>query len=180
MLACRKAVPKSAGAQVLVPEGSRSRTVRRWIAHYPELEAGEAHPAVPNHVASSLSEMNLVRLRATPKDGGDRTAWPPALELPCHRGRSSSFSDTYGRMWWNRFASTLTGRCNSLSNGRFRTSRNSTGAISLREAASLQTFPDHYVFYGPHSHVARHIGNAVPVLLAEALGRQVLATHTSC
>ena len=178
MLACRKAVP-SLPEPRFGPGRKPFETVRRWIAHYPELEAGEAHPAVPNHVASSLSEMNLVRLRATPKDGGDRTAWPPALELPCHRGRSSSFSDAYGRMWWNRFASTLTGRCNSLSNGRFGHPEQHR-AISLREAASLQTFPDHYVFYGPHSHVARHIGNAVPVLLAEALGRQVLATHTSC
>ena len=177
MLACRKAVP-SLPEPRFGPGRKPFETVRHWIAHYPELEAGEAHPAVPNHVASSLSEMNLVRLRATPRDGGDRTDWPSALELPCHRGRSSSFSDVYGRMWWNRVAPTLTGKCNSLSNGRFGHPEQHR-AISLREAASLQTFPDHYVFHGLRSHVARHIGNAVPVLLAEALGRQVLATHTS-
>ena len=176
MLACRHAIPS-----LPEPRFGRARkplqTVRHWIAHYPVLEAGEAHPAVPNHVASSLSEMNLLRMRVTPPDGGDRTAWPSALTLPCHGGRNASFSDVYGRIWWDRIAPTLTGRCNSLSNGRFGHPEQHR-AISLREAASLQTFPDHYVFYGPHSHVARHIGNAVPVLLAEALGRHVLAIHT--
>ena len=53
--------------------------------------------------------------------------------------------------------------------------------ISTREAAALSTFPDRYTFHGTHSHIARQIGNAVPVELAEAIGRQILslARHKS-
>ena len=46
--------------------------------------------------------------------------------------------------------------------------------ISLREAAALQSFPDDYIFHGTQSSIARQIGNAVPVKLAEAIGRQIL------
>ena len=46
--------------------------------------------------------------------------------------------------------------------------------ISLREAASLQTFRDNYVFYGSNLHIATQIGNAVPVRLAEVLGRTII------
>jgi DNA (cytosine-5)-methyltransferase 1 len=49
-------------------------------------------------------------------------------------------------------------------------------AISLREAAKLQSFDDSYIFYGPSkNHLAAQIGNAVPVKLAEAIGRHILA-----
>jgi DNA (cytosine-5)-methyltransferase 1 len=47
--------------------------------------------------------------------------------------------------------------------------------ITNREGARLQSFPDSYVFSGPKKDVARQIGNAVPPLLAEAIGRQILA-----
>jgi DNA (cytosine-5)-methyltransferase 1 len=78
----------------------------------------------------------------------------------------------YGRVRWEMPAPTLTGRCNSLSNGRYG-HPDQDRAISLREAASLQSFSDAYVFYGTNQHIARQIGNAVPVRLAEALGRQI-------
>ena len=84
------------------------------------------------------------------------------------------FSDVYGRMWWDRVAPTLTSRCNSLSNGRFGHPEQDR-AIILREAAALQTFPDDYEFLGTRHHVARWIGNAVPVSLAEAVGRAAMA-----
>lgn len=152
-------------------------TVRKWIAHYPPIAAGECHPSIANHASSMLSTRNLQRLRATPCDGGDRRDWPSALELDCHQGRNQSFSDVYGRMWWDRVAPTLTGRCNSVSNGRFGHPEQDR-AVSLREAASLQTFPDDYLFFGVNTHIARHIGNAVPVRLAEALGSAVLSATT--
>ena len=166
-------------AEPLLPEAEfgtpsrRYRTVREWIAHFPPIAAGATHPWVPNHVAAKLSNTNLRRLQATPPDGGDRRAWPERLVLECHRGRESSFSDVYGRMWWDRIAPTLTARCNSISNGRFGHPEQDR-AISLREAASLQTFGDDYVFFGTPTAIARQIGNAVPVKLAEAVGRTVL------
>jgi DNA (cytosine-5)-methyltransferase 1 len=150
-------------------QGSPYETVRDWIAHFPPIAAGEEHTSVPNHVAAALTDRNLRRLQATPHDGGDRSSWPTDLRLACHVGRNREYTDVYGRLWWDRPAPTLTGRCHSVSNGRYGHPEQDR-AISLREAASLQTFPDDYVFFGYRSHVAQHIGNAVPVRLAEVLG----------
>ena len=148
-------------------------TVRDAIGHYPPIAAGEQHPLVANHVASSLSDANLKRVHVTPHDGGDRRAWPKYLELDCHRDGHDGHTDVYGRMAWDKPAPTLTGKCNSLSNGRY-AHPDQDRAMSLREAASLQTFPDSYVFYGYNKHVASHIGNAVPVRFAEVLGRHLI------
>jgi len=152
-----------------------SITVRDAIEHFPPIDAGETHRTIPNHHAAGLSSMNLRRIKATPVDGGSRRDWPKSLELNCHRYSESSFTDVYGRMWWDRAAPTLTSRCNSLSNGRFGHPEQDR-AISLREAATLQTFPEDYEFFGPKNQTARWIGNAVPVLFAKALGKAVLST----
>ena len=139
----------------------------------PAIEAGEAHAGIANHCAARLSPLNLTRIKATPTDGGSRRDWPPALALHCHRGEDTGFSDVYGRMWWDRVAPTLTSRCNSLSNGRFGHPEQDR-AISLREAAALQTFADDYEFSGTRKAIARWIGNAVPIALAEVLGVAVM------
>ena len=153
----------------------RRATVRDAIARFPAIEAGETHPDVANHHAARLSPLNLERLRATPVDGGSRRDWKAGLVLDCHRSAGTGFNDFYGRMWWDRAAPTLTGRCNSLSNGRFG-HPDQNRAISLREAAALQTFPDDYEFIGANKAIARWIGNAVPVAFAEALGTTIAKT----
>jgi len=153
-----------------VPEaGARRVTVRSAIARFPAIDAGETHPDVANHHAAALSPLNLERIKATPVDGGSRRDWKPELVLDCHRPEGAGFSDVYGRMWWDRVAPTLTSRCNSFSNGRFGHPEQNR-AISLREAAALQTFPDDYEFSGAKNAIARWIGNAVPVAFAETLG----------
>ena len=150
-------------------------TVRETINRFPQINAGEAHPEVPNHVAASVSPLNLMRLRNTPHDGGDRRAWPQSIWLNCHKGTYSGHTDVYGRLYWDRPAPTLTGRCNSLSNGRYG-HPDQDRAISLREAASLQSFPGDYIFFGSNNHIAMQIGNAVPVRLAQQLGEHILNT----
>jgi len=72
----------------------------------------------------------------------------------------------------------LTSKCYSISNGRYGHPIQNR-AISLREAAAIQTFPDDYIFYGPNTHVALQIGNAVPVKLGELLGRHILSLRTN-
>jgi len=149
-------------------------TVRDTISRFPRIKAGEVHPEVPNHMAASVSSLNLTRLRNTPHDGGDRRAWPKDIWLNCHKGTYSGHTDVYGRLYWDRPAPTLTGRCNSLSNGRYGHPEQNR-AISLREAASLQSFPDDYVFFGTSNHIALQIGNAVPVRLAKQLGEHIFS-----
>ncbi len=149
------------------------RTVRQAISHFPAIAAGEHDSEVPNHVAAVISELNLKRLRATPHDGGDRKSWPDNLILECHNGEYKGHTDVYGRMRWDNPAPALTGRCHSISNGRYGHPEQDR-AISLREAAALQSFPDGYEFFGYKTHIAKHIGNAVPVRLAEQIGKHLL------
>ncbi len=148
-------------------------TVREWIAHLPPISAGETHATVPNHRAANLSPLNLKRIEATPPEGS-RADWPADLRLSCHtREGYSGHTDVYGRMKWDAPATGLTTRCISLSNGRYGHPEQHR-AISVREAAALQTFPDAFTFAGSLSSQARQIGNAVPVRLAEVLGRHIV------
>ena len=144
--------------------------MRDWIGDLPKIAAGDTHPTIPDHRAAGLSALNLKRIRATPEGGGNRD-WSDELRLKCHED-ATGYSDVYGRMSWDRPASGLTTRCISYSNGRFGHPEQDR-AISVREAACLQTFPMDFQFAGSLSSMARQIGNAVPVRLAEAVGRHV-------
>lgn len=162
-------------------------TVKQVIGHLPAIAAGESHPKIPNHRARSLNSLNLKRIScAPPGESNAYLANTPYgnLSLDCHRrlvarAGAPSFSDTYTRMKGDELAPTITTKCMSITNGRFghfdiRQNR----AISPREAALLQTFPQDYVFHPEHSldFTARLIGNAVPPRLAKYFGRY-LRTH---
>jgi DNA (cytosine-5)-methyltransferase 1 len=152
--------------------GRRAATVRDWIGSLPAIVAGEAHHADPDHRAAGLSATNFQRIAATP-EGGGRDSWPKSLWLDCHK-RFDGHTDVYGRLAWDRPASGLTTRCISYSNGRFG-HPDQNRAISIREAACLQTFPRRYRFVGSHESKARQVGNAVPPLMAKAIGKAFLA-----
>lgn len=158
-------------------ELSRPATVEDWIRDLPPIEAGETHGSDPDHRAAKLSKLNLLRIAATP-EGGGREAWPKKLWLDCHR-EHKGHSDVYGRLSWNKPASGLTTRCISYSNGRFGHPEQNR-AISVREAACLQTFPRSYKFSGSLESRARQIGNAVPPLMAQKVGEAILAHALKC
>lgn len=149
------------------------RTVRNAISHFPRIDAGKTHNLIPNHTTASITEINLERLRHTPVDGGDRRQWPQHLHLKCHQNGYEGHTDVYGRMAWDMPAPTLTARCHSISNGRYGHPEQNR-AISLREAAALQSFPDKYEFFGSNKHIAQQIGNAVPVRFAKVLGKHLI------
>ena len=146
-------------------------TVQDWISHLPELRAGETHPDDPDHQAAALSAINQERISLTPQGGG-RESWPQRLWLDCHRDHKGH-TDVYGRLAWNKPAAGLTTRCISYSNGRFGHPEQNR-AITVREAACLQTFPSRYTFKGNLSSRARQIGNAVPPLMAQRFGEAIL------
>lgn len=154
-------------------DGQPFQAVRDAIERFPPIRAGEVHLQVANHVAMDLSPINLERLRHTPPNGGSRDSWPEHLVLKCHKNGYGGHPDVYGRLYWDRPAPTMTGKCHSLSNGRYGHPVQDR-AISLREAAAIQTFPDDYVFYGLVGKVAQQIGNAVPVQLGKVLGEHIL------
>ena len=87
---------------------------------------------------------------------------PLSRQLDCHR-RCDGFKDIYGRMAWDDVAPTITGGCFNPSRGRFLHPQQNR-AITLREAAVLQTFPRRYRFILSHGKqsIALMIGNAFP------------------
>ncbi|WP_419890610.1 DNA cytosine methyltransferase [Paenibacillus xylanexedens] len=145
------------------------------------LNAGETDMNDKLHRARSLSNLNLKRIRATPHNGGSRKNWDDSLVLDCHRKKNVSFGDVYGRMSNQEYSPTITCGCVSYSKGRFGHPTEDR-AISLREAALIQTFPYNYKFTGKltgelyegsFDNIATQIGNAVPVNLADIFFREI-------
>ncbi len=155
--------------------GKKYRTVKDAIGKFPKINAGETSMKLKNHTARKLSKINLDRISKVPRNGGSRNSFPNRLILKCHESHSGH-SDVYGRMSWDKPAPTLTCKCTCLTNGRFGHPEQNR-AISLREAAALQTFPERYIFYGNISNITKHIGNSVPVLFAEKLGSYIIKTE---
>lgn len=155
-------------------------TVRQAIGGLSPLAAGTADPRDPLHVSASLSDLNLARIRHS-RPGGTWRDWPQELVSACHvRPTGGTFPSVYGRMEWDAPAPTMTTQCYGFGNGRFGHPEQDR-AISLREAAMLQSFPEDYAFVPKGSPVnfstiGRMIGNAVPVLLGEYIGK-VLVDH---
>ncbi|NIL74881.1 DNA cytosine methyltransferase [Rhodococcus sp. B10] len=164
--------PASLPAATHVLTRKRAKTVRQAIGKLPALKAGEVDAKDPDHAAMKLADINLARIRATP-EGGDRRDWDSDLVAECHR-EHSGHTDAYGRMWWDRPASGLTTRCISYSNGRFGHPEQDR-AISLREAACLQTFPRSFKFTGTLTSRAKQVGNAVPPLMAQRIAEALTA-----
>lgn len=164
------------------PLPGEAKTVRDAIGHLPKLASGETDKSDSLHKARSLSPINLQRVRAS-KPGGTWEDWPVDLRAPCHQAESgASFRSVYARMSWDRPAPTMTTQCFNFGTGRFGHPEQDR-AISLREAAILQSFPDDYKFVSPDvpvhfSTVGRMVGNAVPPGLGNVVG-ETLAEHVA-
>ena len=156
-------------------ESSAVATVREYIEEYPVISDGEESDAYPNHFARKLQPHHKRIVAAIPKDGGSRRdVVDTSILLKCHQKNPKVHKDVFGRMSWDQPSPTLTCRCTDVYCGRFVHPDQDRG-ISLREAASLQTFDNDYEFFGPSFlSMSTQIGNAVPVMFAEALGNAVL------
>jgi DNA (cytosine-5)-methyltransferase 1 len=141
------------------------RIVKDAFKGIPTLSAGHHSPTDPLHKARNHTELNLKRIRHIPHNGGSRNSLPDDLQLKCHKNKSG-YNDVYGRLDSNRPANTLTTGCTNFTRGRFAHPIDDR-AITPREAARLQTFPDEYKFSGNYEQISSQIGNAVPVTLAE-------------
>ncbi|MEH2249465.1 DNA cytosine methyltransferase [Nostoc sp.] len=154
------------------------RTVRKTIGHLEPLLAGQASKTDRLHQCSKLSTLNLQRIRAS-KPGGTWRDWSKDLIAKCHLKTSGkNYSGVYGRMEWDQPSPTMTTQCFGFGNGRFGHPEQDR-AISLREAALLQTFPADYEFVATDepvvfAHVGRLIGNAVPVKLGQVIAQSIL------
>lgn len=159
----------------------RRYTVRHAIGRMPPPgSSGDA-----THDLPEIRSQRVLRLiRRIPKDGGGRSALADEDQLACHT-RVNGFRDVYGRMPWDDVAPTITGGCVNPSKGRFLHPAEDR-AITLREAALLQSFPPKYQISlrrGKHA-AAVMIGNALPPRFikhqARALGEHIWNRTTSC
>jgi len=167
-------------------KNGRYKTVRDSIGHLPTVEDGVSHPDDSLHRARKLTDLNKKRIKAT-KEGGFWRDWDQSLWLECHKKDSGKlFGSVYGRMKWDEVSPTITTYCTGLSNGRFGHPEQDR-AITLREAALLQSFPKNYQFFNPKDGsfssmiIARHIGNAVPVglgiVIAKSIKKHIIALN---
>lgn len=155
------------------------KTVRDVIGKLPPLEDGQIDPCDSLHRASKLSSINKKRIMHS-VPGGTWKDWPEELIAACHiKSTGKGYASVYGRMSWDKPSPTITTLCNGFGNGRFGHPEQNR-AISLREAALLQTFPLSYIFYDDSSKltmrsIGKMIGNAVPVELGKVIGESILA-----
>jgi DNA (cytosine-5)-methyltransferase 1 len=152
---------------------SQYRTVRQAIGDLPQpLDNYAEHPRYKNHVRRRISEINLERIQHVP-EGGGRLDVPRRLQLPCHmKANGHRHLDVFGRLRWDMPAATITAMFDNFTRGRF-AHPDQHRNITNREGARLQSFPDSFHFVGPQKSVARQIGNAVPPLLARAIGSAI-------
>lgn len=135
-------------------------TVKEAIADLPKAGmSGDPLHDYPEERSEKIKKL----ISLIPKNGGSRSDLPEEYWLECHKRYPSGFKDVYGRMRWDDVAPTITGGCHNPSKGRFLHPEEDR-AITLREAALLQSFPQDYFFSlrrGKDS-VALMIGNALP------------------
>lgn len=153
------------------------KTVRDAIGKLVPISDGEYCKKDRIHCTSKLSVLNKNRITNTPY-GGSWKNWPEELKLSCHKKNSGkSYSSIYGRMKWEEPAPTMTTFCTGIGNGRFGHPEQDR-AISLREAALIQTFPKYYKIHDPKkpfslTKYSKHIGNAVPVKLGKIIAKSI-------
>jgi len=129
-------------------------------------EMRKASDKVYNHIATKHSQVVLERLALIPEGGG-------RSDLPKEHLTKSIYSGTWTRLEGSQQAPTITTRFDTPSSGQF-TLPNQDRCLTVREAARLQSFPDHFIFTGSKSNQMLQVGNAVPPLLSEAIGREIL------
>ena len=158
-------------------------TLEDALSDLPVMESGQEkteYASIPqNDFQKFVHNCNRLRDNQSPKNGEHLIKIMKALpdggtkeDLPIELRPKSGFGNTYAKMWWKRPAPTITRNFACPSSSRCIHPRDSR-ALSTREGARLQSFPDDYKFYGSTSMKNLEIGNAVPPLLSIALAKQV-------
>lgn len=131
-----------------------------------EFVRGDNQSVVEEHISPRNGE-HLIKIMKALKDGQSKN------DLPEDIRPKSGYGNTYAKLWWNRPSTTITRNFACPSSSRCIHPRDSR-ALSIREGARLQSFPDDYKFYGSSGMKRLEIGNAVPPLLSIAIAKQML------
>lgn len=167
-------------------------TVRDAISDLPPLAPGERHDAgsyfaapqssyqsllrdkstaLTNHACAKLGKINLERLKHIPQGGSWRDIPFELLPAGLKRARRTDHTRRYGRLHPDEMCSTILTKCDPHWGSFFHPFQDRV--LSVREAARIQSFPDRYHFLGSLTQQYEQVGNAVPPLLAKALGSQI-------
>lgn len=123
-----------------------------------------------NHKATSHNPMALYKLSLIPPEKGKEY-------LPKHLLGKQKFNTTWSRLEWNNQSPTIDTRFDTPSNGK-NSHPELNRAITPREAARLQSFPDKFIFLGNKTEICKQIGNAVPPLLGETIAKSIISQLT--
>ena len=149
-------------------------TVQEIIEYLPEIESGETNQKDTLHRAKNLSPLNIKRIKQSKPKGSWRD-WDKKLLPNCYRKKSGqTYTAVYGRMSWDDVSPTITTQFFNYGSGRFGHPEQNR-ALSVREGALLQTFPENYDFgeISSMTTIGRHIGNAVPPRLGQVIGETI-------
>lgn len=152
-------------------------SVKEIIGNLPPINSGETCQSDSLHKTTKLNDLNYARIKAS-KPNGTWLDWDEELRLECHKKASGkSYKSVYGRMSWNEPSPTITTQFYNYGTGRFGHPEQDR-ALTVREAALLQTFPIDYKFSEPSGEIhftktGTHIGNAVPVDLGLVVGKSI-------
>ncbi len=167
-------------------------TIRDAIGDLPSLENGEdpgsvtySAPAkgdfqkfvrgkqktVANHSSPKLGKLNIERMSYIPAGGSWRDIPFELLPEGMKRAKRSDHTKRYGRMIWDGLSCTVLTKCDVHWGAYIHPEQDR--AISVREAARLQAFPDWFEFQGSRTDQYVQVGNAVPPLLGKAIGETI-------
>jgi len=160
-------------------------TVMQAIGDLPHLKAGEEVTHYDSEPLTSYQKMMRKKSRSLTLHAATRHS-ARMLEIIRHAGKNrsalpaglvrSGFSSCYSRLDADKPSTTLTvnfvhpasNRCIHPTQDR---------ALTPREGARLQSFPDHFEFVGTSAQIVKQIGNAVPPLLGEALANAIVQSE---
>ena len=126
-----------------------------------------------NHFAAKLSKQNIERMHHVPPGGSWRDIPHELLPSGMQQARKSDHTKRYGRLRFDGLSGTVLTKCDPHWGAVFLPDQDRT--LTVREAARLQSFPDHYRFLGSRVSQYVQVGNAVPVLMAKAVANAVRA-----
>ncbi len=127
---------------------------------------------IRNHEAPKLGEINIERIKHIAPGGSWRDIPFDLLPAGMKKAKRSDHTKRYGRMKWEGLSCTILTKCDIHWGAYIHPDQDR--AISVREAARIQTFPDKVFFFGNKTDQYTQVGNAVPPLMANAIGQSIL------
>jgi DNA (cytosine-5)-methyltransferase 1 len=124
-----------------------------------------------NHQCNGIGKINLERLKHIPQGGSWRDIPFELLPTGLQRARRSDHTKRYGRLSPDGLCSTIMTKCDPHWGSFFHPFQDRI--LSVREAARIQSFPDQFIFTGSITEQYEQVGNAVPPLLAKAVGLEI-------